>query len=100
MKIVVKCIYNNYLVGDNMKKTIKAKRDSWIDIDKSDENLLGRKRVDFSTFSKGTTIQERYHKVFTDCLSKKVKKGESIKVKLVINNEKFNGAIRWTKQQR
>ena len=73
----------------------KNKQDSWIDITNSDKSFLGRKRVDFSTFKHGTTIPERYHEVFTKCLSKEVEIGTGVNIKILINNKEFKGTVRW-----
>lgn len=80
-------------VGEsNMKKD---KLDSWINTSNNKKNFLGRKRVDFSTFNRGTTIPERYHDAFTKCLSKKVEKGTGVNVRLFVNNKEFKGTVRW-----
>ncbi|MEN8075347.1 AAA family ATPase [Clostridioides difficile] len=74
----------------------KKKEDSWVDeIEIDDENFLGRKTVDYSSFSKGTTIPQRYHEKFLKCLSKTVEKGQQVKVKIFINNIEYKGVVRW-----
>jgi hypothetical protein len=73
----------------------KSKRDSWIDTTKGNENFLGRKIVDKSTFKYGTAIPLRYHKVFLDNLSDNLTFGKSIKVKLFINNKEFSAIVLW-----
>lgn len=74
----------------------KKKEDSWVDeVEIDDKNFLGRKTVDYSSFSKGTTIPQRYHEKFLKCLSKVVEKGQQIKVKIFINNIEYNGVVRW-----
>jgi len=71
----------------------KNKQDSWIDIKGANKNFLGRKTVDKSTFKYGTIIPARYHKVFQDNLSDTIAIGESIKVKLFINNKEFPAMV-------
>ncbi|MBX4261300.1 hypothetical protein KTC96_06575 [Clostridium estertheticum] len=73
----------------------KSKKDSWVDIATGNENFLGRKTVDKSTFKYGTTIPLRYHKVFLDNLSDKLSFGKSIKVKLFINKKEFTAMALW-----
>lgn len=75
----------------------KKKQDSWIDINIKNENFLGRKTVDKSTFKYGTTIPMRYHKIFLDNLSDKPTVEKSIKVKLFINNKGFSATVLWVK---
>ncbi|MBC2579173.1 hypothetical protein [Clostridium sp. DJ247] len=79
----------------NTTNTKKKRSDSWIDINTNNKNFLGRKRVDYSTFQRGTTIPERYHKVFLDNLSSEVIKGKQVKVKLYVNNKEYNAVVRW-----
>ncbi|MCB2300264.1 McrB family protein [Clostridium tagluense] len=74
---------------------VKNKQDSWIDTTSENEDFLGRKTVDKSTFKYGTTIPLRYHKVFLDNLSDKLTFGKSIKVKLFINNKEFSAIVLW-----
>jgi len=73
----------------------KNKKDSWVDSATGNENFLGRKTVDKSTFKYGTTIPLRYHKVFLDNLSEKLSFGKSIKVKIFINNKEFSAMVMW-----
>lgn len=73
----------------------KNKQDSWSDISTENNNFLGRKTVDKSTFKYGTTIPSRYHKAFLDNLSDKLTIGKSIKVKLFINNKEFPATVTW-----
>lgn len=49
----------------------KVSNDSLVDnIEISDDNFLGRKTVDYSTFNKGTTIPQRYHERFLGWVNK------------------------------
>lgn len=73
----------------------KDKIDSWSDIKNENDNFIGRKRTDYSTFHKGTTIPMRYHKLFLENLSKEVTKGNFVSVKLEINNKIYNASVRW-----
>ncbi|MBU3102236.1 MULTISPECIES: McrB family protein [Clostridium] len=73
----------------------KSKKDSWVDTATGNENFLGRKTVDKSTFKYGTTIPLRYHKVFLNNLSDKLSFGKSIKVKLFINKKEFSAMALW-----
>ena len=73
----------------------KNKKDSWVDTATGNNNFLGRKTVDKSTFKYGTTIPLRYHKVFLDNLSDKLSFGKSIKVKLFINKKEFSAIVLW-----
>lgn len=82
-------------MDSNTTSIKKTRIDSWIDINNNDKNFLGRKRVDYSTFERGTTIPERYHKVFLDNLSAEVTKGKQVKIKLYVNDKLYNAVIRW-----
>ncbi|OOM78323.1 5-methylcytosine-specific restriction enzyme B [Clostridium puniceum] len=72
----------------------KERADSWSKIETKDFNAIARKTVDYSTFTKGTTISTRYHEGFLSNLSSEIVKGKQIKVVIVVNNIKFDGAIR------
>lgn len=63
-------------------------------IETKDINAIARKTVDYSTFTKGTTISTRYHEGFLSNLSSEIVKGKQIKVVIVVNNIKFDAAIR------
>ena len=73
----------------------KKKQDSWIDITNGNENFLGRKTVDKSTFKYGTTIPKRYYKVFLENLSNDITIGKNVKVKVFINNREFPALVSW-----
>ena len=73
----------------------KSKKDSWVDSATGNENFLGRKTVDKSTFKYGTTIPLKYHKVFLNNLSDKLSFGKSIKVKIFINKKEFSAILLW-----
>ena len=74
----------------------KIKTDSWVDnVEIKDENFLGRKTLDYSSFSKGTTIPIRYHEKFLNCISVTLKRGDRVKVKLFIEDIEYNGVLRW-----
>lgn len=105
-------LYDNILVGrkvspstnvedvDNKYENINddknnTRSDSWCDIDIDDSKFLGRKRTDYSSFNKGTTIPLRFHEVFTSNLSEELYKGKSIKVKVIVNDRIFKGQVRW-----
>ncbi|BCZ45824.1 hypothetical protein psyc5s11_18910 [Clostridium gelidum] len=77
----------------------KNKQDSWIDINGSNENFLGRKTVDKSTFKYGTTIPARYHKVFQSNISDKLALVKSINVKLFINQKEFPALVSLRKSE-
>lgn len=81
----------DFKVGDNMEK---ERNDSWSKIETEDTNVIARKTVDYSTFTKGTTIPTRYHNSFLEYLSSLVEKGKNKAIKLVINNKTFEAAIR------
>lgn len=72
----------------------KERADSWSKIDTTDKNVIARKTVDYSTFTKGTTISTRYHGGFLNNLSKEISKGVQIKINILINNIKFDAVIR------
>ncbi|MBK1809528.1 AAA family ATPase [Clostridium sp. YIM B02505] len=82
-------------MDNNIVNKRKKRPDSWVDINSDDKSFLGRKRVDYSTFDKGTTIPERYHKVFLDNLSEDVTKGKQVKIKLRFKDKEYNASIRW-----
>ena len=73
----------------------KNKQDSWNNKIKENENFLGRKTVDKSTFKYGTAIPLRYHKLFKDNLSDKLTAGKSIRVKLFVDNKEFPAIVYW-----
>ncbi len=72
----------------------KERSDSWSKIETENKNIIARKTVDFSTFTKGTTIPTRYYKDFLNNLSKEISKGIQIKIIIIINNIKFEASIR------
>lgn len=75
---------------------MKKGNDSWVDdIQSEDKNFIGRKATDISLFRYGTTIPNRYVDLFLDNLSKKVTQGKGVKVKIKVNNEIFEGSVRW-----
>ncbi len=83
-------------MADNMSNVKKYKSDSWIDkTEIKDISFLGRKTVDYSTFELGTTIPERYHKVFLDNLSKELSIGEKVNVKITLGSREYNARMRW-----
>lgn len=72
----------------------KERADSWSKIETKNNNAIARKTVDYSTFDGGTTISTRYHEEFISNLSKEIEKGTQIKINILINNIKFESAIR------
>lgn len=72
----------------------KERLDSWIKIETNDKNVIARKTVDYSTFSKGTTIPTRYHECFLENISETLVRGKQIKIKIFINNVAYDSAIR------
>ena len=72
----------------------KERADSWSKIETKDINAIARKTVDYSTFIKGTTISTRYHEGFINNLSNEIVKGKQIKIVIIVNNIKFDAAIR------
>lgn len=73
----------------------KERSDSWSKIENKDINSIARKTVDYSTFTKGTTIPTRYHNAFITNLSSELVKGHQIKINIIINNITFESIIRW-----
>jgi energy-coupling factor transporter ATP-binding protein EcfA2 len=83
-------------VADTKSNTKRYKSDSWIDnTEIKDPSFLGRKRVDYSTFEFGTTIPERYHRVFLSNLSKELSIGERVNVKIILGGKDYNARVRW-----
>ena len=58
----------------------KERLDSWSKIETKDINAIARKTVDYSTFTKGTTISTRYHEGFISNLSSEIVKGTQKKL--------------------
>ncbi len=73
----------------------KIKSDSWSNIETNDKGFIGRKRIDYSGFTKGTTIPQRYHQGFLNNLSKKLNKGMQVKVELLLDDKKYKATVRW-----
>ena len=74
---------------------------SWVyDIKISDSSFLGRKRVDYTTFSTGITIAKKYNERFLKCLSKPINNGDILRVKLLVEGKEFNGVIRCSSSKR
>lgn len=74
---------------------------SWVyDIKISDSSFLGRKRVDYNTFSTGITIAKKYNERFLKCLSKPINNGDILRVKLLVEGKEFDGAIRCSSSKR
>jgi len=72
----------------------KERADSWNKVETKDINAIARKTVDYSTFTKGTTISTRYHEGFISNLSREIVKGKQTKIIIIVNNIKFDAAIR------
>lgn len=73
----------------------KERSDSWSKIENKDINSIARKTVDYSTFTKGTTISTRYHNAFINNLSSELVKGHQMNINIIINNIVFKSIIRW-----
>ena len=74
---------------------------SWVyDIKISDSSFLGRKRVDYNTFSTGINIAKKYNERFLKCLSKSINNGDILRVKLLVEGKEFNGIIRCSSSKR
>lgn len=82
------------LKGNEKNKGRKMSSDSWVDeIKINDSNFLGRKTMDYSMFNHGTFIPERYKNKFLKELSKTLKLGHSISIKLIIDGVEYQGRI-------
>lgn len=73
----------------------KERNDSWSHIEINNVNFIARKTVDYSSFTKGTTISTRYHEDFLNNLSTNLTKGSQMKIIVIINNIKYDAVIRW-----
>lgn len=85
---------SNRIENINNVENRKERLDSWSKIQTNDKNLIARKTVDYSTFSKGTTIPTRYHKCFLENISETLVRGKQIKIKIFINNVAYDSSIR------
>lgn len=72
----------------------KVSTDSWVDEVKIDNNnFIGRKTMDYSMFNHGTVISQGYKDKFLKGLSKTIKLGSSISIKIIIDEIEYSGKI-------
>lgn len=87
--------YDIAVEGDDNLTEI-SNNDRWNEeINRNNENFLARKRTDYSCFNNAITIPVKLHEKFLGALSKGLKRGEKVPVKLFINDKEFKAIIRY-----